>query len=259
VAGPRHPSLYQINTRVWLDELGAEHGRSATLEDVPDSALDEIVADGFDWVWLLGLSQTDEAGRQVSLHQYQRRSARFLENHDEPRAAAVFPPAVHEAAAALAFLAPGLRFIHDGQVEGRRLRASNHLRRRAPEPVNHELQSYYDRLLMCMRRPEVRDGDWRLLDLGPAWQGNPTWDEFVAFAWSGAGGRLLVAANYGPTQGQCYFRLPDQGLAGRTIVLRDLMKPSTVYERDVNELDGRGLYLDLPAWGYHIFDVTTPQ
>jgi hypothetical protein len=42
-------------------------------------------------------------------------------------------------------------------------------------------------------------------------------------------------------------------------VLRDLMKPSTVYERDVNELAGRGLYLDLPAWGYHIFDVTTPQ
>jgi glycosidase len=69
VAGPRHPSLYQINTRVWLDELGAEHGRSGTLEDVPDSALDEIVADGFDWVWLLGLWQTGEAGRQVSLHQ----------------------------------------------------------------------------------------------------------------------------------------------------------------------------------------------
>jgi hypothetical protein len=234
MAGPRHPSLYQINTRVWLDELGAEHGRSATLEDVPDSALDEIVADGFDWVWLLGLWQTGEAGRQVSLHQ-------------------------PEAAAALAFLAPGLRFIHDGQVEGRRLRASNHLRRRAPEPVDHELQSYYDRLLMCMRRPEVRDGDWRLLDLGPAWEGNPTWDEFVAFAWSDAGGRLLVAANYGPTQGQCYVRLPAPGLAGRTIVLRDLMKPSTVYERDVNELAGRGLYLDLPAWGYHIFDVTTPQ
>jgi hypothetical protein len=190
---------------------------------------------------------------------YQRRSARFLENHDEPRAAAVFPPAVHRAAATLAFLVPGLRFIHEGQRSGRRLRASNHLRRRATEPVDHELQGYYARLLACMRRPEVRDGDWRLLDPTPAWDGNLTWELFVTFCWSSAGRHLLVTANYGPTQGQCYVRLPDQALAGRKIVLRDLMNPATVYERDGNDLIGRGLYLDLPAWGYHAFEVTAPR
>src|SRR5205085_4387161 len=32
--------------------------------------------------------------------------ARFLENHDEPRAAATFPPGVHEAAAVITFLSP---------------------------------------------------------------------------------------------------------------------------------------------------------
>src|SRR5262249_36112199 len=51
--------------------------------------------------------------------EYQRKSVRFLENHDEPRAAAVFPEAVHRAAAAVAFLVPGLRFLHEGQFEGR--------------------------------------------------------------------------------------------------------------------------------------------
>ena len=67
MADPRYPVLYQINTRILLYELGAALGRAATLEDVPDSALDEIAADGFDWVWLLGVWQTGEAGRQVSL------------------------------------------------------------------------------------------------------------------------------------------------------------------------------------------------
>src|SRR5262249_21003887 len=62
--------------------------------------------------------------------EFMRRSVRFLENHDEPRAAAAFPPDVHRAAATIAFLVPGLRFIHDGQCEGRTHRISMHLGRR---------------------------------------------------------------------------------------------------------------------------------
>src|SRR6186713_1968120 len=50
---------------------------------------------------------------------YQDKLSRFLENHDEPRAAATFPPGVHEAAAVLTFFSPGLRFFHSGQFEGR--------------------------------------------------------------------------------------------------------------------------------------------
>ena len=186
---------------------------------------------------------------------YQCRSARFLENHDEPRAAAVFPSAVLEAAGVLAFLVPGLRFIHEGQRSGRKLRASNHLRRRAPEPIDQILSSYYRRLLACMRRPEVRDGDWTLLEARPAWDGDPTWERFIAFSWDSGGRRLLATVNYGPTQGQCYVRLPYVDLSGRTLQLRDLMNPTTVYDRRGDELAAHGLYLDMPAWGYHFFEL----
>jgi hypothetical protein len=33
----RYPSLYQVNTRVWLTELSRNLGRAATLDDVPDT------------------------------------------------------------------------------------------------------------------------------------------------------------------------------------------------------------------------------
>jgi glycosidase len=195
-------------------------------------------------------------GHLLADREYQRRSARFLENHDEPRAAAVFSPAVHRAAATLTYLVPGLRFIHDGQLSGRRLRASNHLRRRAPEPVDPEVKSYYARLLACMRRPEVRDGDWQLCDARPAWEGDPTSERFIAGSWAGTGPKLLVVVNYGPTQGQCFVSLPEKDLTGRRMLLRDLMNATTVYERDGDDLARNGLYLDLPAWGYHVFEVT---
>ena len=32
---------------------------------------------------------------------------------------------------------------------------------------------------------------------------------------------------------------------------------SQVYERDGGDVRARGLYLDLPAWGYHVFEVST--
>jgi len=188
--------------------------------------------------------------------EYQRRSARFLENHDEPRAAATFPPAVHHAAAVIALLVPGLRFVHEGQRTGRRLRASNHLRRREPEPVDRELETFYERLLGVMRRRDAREGEWRPADVTPAWDGNTTADQFIAFTWQRNDERLLVAVNYAPRPGQCYVRPAFAAeLHGHAVVLRDLVDPTARYERDGSELAGRGLYLSVPAWRAHVFDV----
>jgi hypothetical protein len=31
------------------------------------------------------------------------------------------------------------------------------------------------------------------------------------------------------------------------------------FDRDRGELDARGLYQDMPAWGYHVFEVSAPE
>jgi hypothetical protein len=64
----RYPPLFQINTRVWLTELGRALRRLATLDDMPDTALDRLAETGFDWVWFLSVWQTGLAGQQVSRH-----------------------------------------------------------------------------------------------------------------------------------------------------------------------------------------------
>jgi hypothetical protein len=185
---------------------------------------------------------------------YQARLARFLENHDEPRAAAVFPPATHEAAAVVTFLAPGLRFFHQGQFEGRLKRVSPHLIRAPRETANEPIERFYARLLDVLRRPVVRGGAWALLDVRPAWDGNSTSDQFLAFHWRLADApALLVAVNYGPTRGQCFVPMPGVP-AAPTVRFRDLMSDAT-YDRDAADLARRGLYLDMPAWGYHVFEV----
>ncbi len=186
---------------------------------------------------------------------YQKKLARFLENHDEPRAAATFPPGVHEAAAVLTFLSPGLRFFHQGEFEGRTKRISPHLCRGPAEPVNRQLQQFYDRLLAVLRQPVVREGQWQLLECAPAWDGNWTSDCFLAFSWQDPGSRLLVTVNFASNQSQCYVRLPFADLDGSQWHLRDRLR-DVVYYCDGCELRSRGLYLDVAPWQTSVFALT---
>jgi hypothetical protein len=187
---------------------------------------------------------------------YQDRLVRFLENHDEPRAAAAFPPDVHQAAAVVTFLTPGLRFFHQGQLEGHQKRIPVQLCRGPEEPVDSGLAEFYARLLVALQHPAVRDGQWQRLECTPAWEGNWTWDCFIAFAWQGLDGRrLLAAVNYAPHQSQCTIRPPFDELCDRTVRLDDLLS-AACYERQGSDLLACGLYLDLPAWGYHLFEIS---
>jgi glycosidase len=184
---------------------------------------------------------------------YQDKLARFLENHDEPRAAATFSADVHQAAAVITFLSPGLRFFHQGQLSGRTKRISPHLGRGPDEPINTDLAKFYDRLLAVLRRPAVRNGQWQLLECVPAWDGNWTHDCFLAFAWQGpAADRLLVAVNYAPNQSQCHVRLPFADIGGKQWQLRDQLN-SDVFDRNGNDLAARGLFLDMAPWQASVY------
>jgi hypothetical protein len=118
---------------------------------------------------------------------YQDKLTRFLENHDEARAATTFEQKMHEAAAVITFLSPGCRFFHQGQFEGRKKRISPHLVRGPREPLNEALQKFYTDLLAVLQKPVFRDGSWKLLDCLQAWETNDSWDSFLAFAWKGTG------------------------------------------------------------------------
>jgi len=217
---------------------------------------------GFDYTYDKRLYDRLAAGhaRPVREHlgaglDFQDHLARFLENHDEPRAAATFPPEAHRAAAVLTFLTPGLRFLHQGQREGKRVRVPVHLGRGPVEPPEPGIAAFYDRLLECLKDPSFRDGDWRLLECRPAWDGNGTWDSFVAFSWTGPEKRRrLVAVNYADHQSQCYVTLPWHDLGGWSWRLEDLTGTAS-YDREGTDVALRGLYLDLPAWGHHVFAV----
>jgi hypothetical protein len=250
----------------WPNAIQRVHERFAGFRFMAEVYWDlewTMIQQGFDYAYDKRLYDRLREGhaRPVREHlhaglDYQSRLARFMENHDEPRAAAAFAPGMHEAAAIITYLSPGLRFFHQGQFEGRTKRISPHLVRAPNEPVDSSLQQFYASLLKVLRQPLVRQGQWRLLDCVSAWEGNWTSDCFIAWSWQGQDGRRrLIAVNYADNQSQCYVRLPFDDLSNRTVRFRDLIGPDS-YSRDGNDLSSRGLFVDLAPWKYHVFEVT---
>lgn len=179
---------------------------------------------------------------------YQRGLVRFLENHDEPRAAATLPGAREFAAAVTVATLPGATLWHEGQFEGRKVRPPVFLSRRPQEPVDDQLRTFYDQLLPAAAA--VRQGDWRLLTT-TGWPDNDTARNLLAWSWTGPDSRHLVIVNHSDTPSQGQVLLPWPDLAGRPCRLTDPLTNQT-YDRDGDRLLTSGLFVDLPARHSHV-------
>jgi glycosidase len=184
---------------------------------------------------------------------YQRRLVRFLENHDEPRAAATFPPEQHRAAAVATLTQTGARLVHEGQLEGRRVHLPVFLGRRPDEEPDAELRTFYDRLLTALRDPVFRRGSWQLGDC-TGWDGNDTWRNLVAWGWRDDGPRTLVVVNLGDEPAAGHVSLPWDDLRGVTWLLDDTANGER-YARSGDDLRD-GLYVALDSWAWSLFDLS---
>jgi hypothetical protein len=63
---PRYPTLYEINTWVWLSELSLRTGTSVDLGTVPADEWDTIAKFGFDAAWLMGVWERSPAGISIA-------------------------------------------------------------------------------------------------------------------------------------------------------------------------------------------------
>lgn len=185
---------------------------------------------------------------------YQQRLLRFLENHDEPRAAAAFLPAKERAAAVVTSTLMGARMFHEGQFDGRKVRLPVFLGRRPEEPIDAEILDFYRRLLLAINCPAFRTGDWRLCER-TGWTDNRSFENIVAWTWSSDEDLYLIVVNLSDSSSQARVKIPRRDLMGTQWRLSDLMSGAQ-YERDGDEMSSAGLYVDLEAWNYHVLRFT---
>jgi hypothetical protein len=191
-----------------------------------------------------------ENAKSVRLHlcaerSYQDKLIRFIENHDEPRAATAFSHQGAFAAAVAIATVPGARLFHEGQFEGRRIRLPVFLGRRPAEPPDPEIQAFYRVLLNIMKSDCLRNGQWRLCErIG--WPDAAVDERLVAWSWRDDKESCLIVVNLSDAPAQGQVRPPWNDLAGGVWPWTDLFTGS------VYEISGGRLSVDLPPRGFHI-------
>jgi hypothetical protein len=185
---------------------------------------------------------------------YQDGLVRFIENHDEPRAASTFSPGKGRAVAVVTMSQTGARLVHEGQLDGRRVQLPVFLGRRPDEALDPGLHAFYERLFGSLKDGVLRTGDWQLARRS-GWEGNDTWENLVCWGWRGAAARKLVVVNLSgaPASGHVAVEWDDLGDSSWQL---DDASSGEVYERSGDDLRN-GLYVSLDAWGWHLFDLTT--
>ena len=251
----------QPATEYWRDLIAAIKRTYPDFLFIAEAYWDlewELQQQGFDFCYdkrLYDRLEHDNA-ESVRLHlcadsAYQAKLLRFIENHDEPRAAVTFSPEKERAAAVTMATLPGASLFHEGQFEGRKIRLPVFLGRRPPEPANPALQAFYKRLLDAIDAPVFRGGQWALCNR-TGWPDNPSYQNLVAWSWVEDDGRYLIVVNLSDSAAQARVQVPWDELRGKTWRLVDALSDAT-YDRNGDEMRDPGLYVDLKPWDCQLF------
>jgi glycosidase len=252
-AGPRPESEY------WKEVIGAVREKHPDFLFVAEAYWDlewDLQQQGFDYCYDKRLYDRliYDSAENIRLHlgadlSYQNKLVRFLENHDEPRAAATFSPDKARAAAVAVATLPGAKLFHQGQFEGRRVKLPVQLGRQPPEGADEDLHAFYRGLVKVIHGPAFKEGEWSLCERS-GWPDNPSYVNLVAWCWRHGEEKYLVVINLSHTRCQGRILLPWPDLKGRTCLLVDVMNGER-YERNGDEAADQGLYVDLEAWRFH--------
>lgn len=253
-------------TEYWPEVLGAVRARYPQFVAIAEAYWDteNLLRDqGFDLVYDKTLYDRLVAGDPTGVRNHLEASGRdlrhrvhFTENHDEPRAAATWSPVRSRTVSVVAFTVPGAKLLHDGQIEGARVRSPVQLRRRVREPQDREMAEFLRTLLVEIRTGPYRDGTWRLL-AAVGWPGDDSARNLLAWSWdAGEESRRIVVVNLSDFTSRGRVALPWGDLGGRSWRLRDRFGES--YLRGGDEMRSPGLYVELPPDGFHVLAVRRP-
>jgi glycosidase len=185
---------------------------------------------------------------------YQRRLTRFIENHDEQRAAAHFGIPKSRMGAVLICTLPGATLLHDGQFEGRRVKLPVQIGRQPEEKLDMELKQFYQWLLAETRDSIYQRGDWVLYHPSPA-KDNGTHNNLIAYGWRCDQDYRLIVVNLSGTwsQGHIALHLWSE-MGGANWTLHDALNNQD-YTRGGGHLLNPGLYVDLAPYHAHLFHI----
>jgi len=138
---------------------------------------------------------------------YLEQQIRFIENHDEPRAADTLGLERTRPAAVLISTLPGATLLHDGQFTGRIIKLPVQITRQPNEREHPALKEFYLRLLQEADDDIYRDGQWELFPCYPACDGCDGSHNIMAYGWRMEDELRLIVLNLSGEWSQAFVEM----------------------------------------------------
>ncbi|MDD4004728.1 MAG: alpha-amylase family glycosyl hydrolase [Elusimicrobiaceae bacterium] len=201
---------------------------------------------------LRGTNAQDVKGHLYAESLYQKRSLRFIDNHDEEAALVAFGREKSVAAAIVMSTLRGMRLFNHGQILGSSKRAPVQYLR-GDYQGDPEIRLRYERLLDVADDSAFHGGEWSLVELGPAAKDDSSFREILSWSWTQMRTIKYVLVNY--SGGYARARLPVKpGPRGAEYTFYDEIS-DRFFTRPVDEVRNQGLYIELPPYGAHLLDL----
>ena len=185
---------------------------------------------------------------------YQEKSVRFLENHDEDRAFVKLGRERSMAAAVITSTIPGIAFYFDGQCDGKKIKLPVQLGREPEEKQDEKIKEFYSNLFSITKADVFRNGNWKLLEANSAADNDYTYENILAWEWRLDNDLRIVIVNYNNSTSRCRLKFDVKSVLDE-ITLTDMIT-QTNYKRSVKEISEKGLFVELKSFNSHIFLVT---
>lgn len=250
-------------TEFWKDAIAEVKRKKPDFLFVGEAYWDlewELQQLGFDFTYDKRLMERLLAGDVYGVNghldadiNYQEKSVRFLENHDEPRAVSTFGKQKSMAAAVVMSTVPGMSFYFDGQFEGKKNKLPLQLGREPLEKECPQLKKYYNDLLNITKNEVFKSGTFKKLEAMPAGEGNYTYEDILCWQWTLGEEKWIIVTNYSDKSSQCRISFRADSPSGKIRLLDNLT--GITYPRNTEELLSPGLFVELKAYRSHIFSV----
>lgn len=183
--------------------------------------------------------------------EFQKRSVRFLENHDEKRSVEILGRERSKAAAVIISTLPGMKLYYDGQLEGYKIKLPVQLGREPDERIAEDVKAFYKKLFSITSQSIFGYGSWHLLEPLPAWEGGKSYVNILAWQWTYDEQRKVVVVNFAEKSSHCSLIFNPNGNKGE-FILKDELNDID-YIRSSAEIMNIGLYVKLGPYQSHIF------
>lgn len=210
----------------------------------------EMLNEGFDYAYEKGLLDVlmndgiDTVKNYITyMRQWQEKTARFLENHDDNRAVAFFDKNEQKsfAAALIAYTLPSMRFFFQDCFYGYKNKLDVHLLRAQDEPKSESAEVFYDKLFKLINSDTMSNGKWEPVKFN----GRDGW-KFLSWKWLNAEEKIIVVVNFSDAKGEGNVVISDVKGEGE-ITIKDMLSDEE-FKVDAEEVKTKGFTVSVSEW-----------